>query len=329
MLLLYILSLIANPLIVFYFLSKNIFYKITTNTFYKYFISLVIYYGLIGWLYYFIFLYEIHRNIDIELINLFFLGVSIFIFFQNKYYDLFSFKIIFKKFSFKLILIIFIAIIIIFCDFLESLSPLTNADTLAYHLTIPFQFINTNAISIPERALTGYQPLLTHMTYIFMIDIGGEQLLRFYFFICEILLFIFSFIFFREKISFYYSLILSVIIITLPIYIYLGGNGNVEFVNILQVLSLFIILYKSNITNKYEQFLPAILIGLYASSKLFGILLFGSYFIFLLIIKKDFKGLYLFLIVFIVITFQWYLYIFLKTGSPIFPVFFEIIDLII
>ena len=98
MLLLYILSLIANPLIVFYFLSKNILNKIIKNTFYKYFISFVIYYGLIGWLYYFIFLYEIHRNIDIELINLFFLGVSIFIFFQNKYYDLFSFKIILKNF---------------------------------------------------------------------------------------------------------------------------------------------------------------------------------------------------------------------------------------
>ena len=158
-----------------------------------------------------------------------------------------------------------------------------------------------------------------------MIDIGGEQLLRFYFLFVRYYYLFFHLSFFEKKISFYYSLILSVIIITLPIYIYLGGNGNVEFVNILQVLSLFIILYKSNITNKYEQFLPAILIGLYASSKLFGILLFGSYFIFLLIIKKDFKGLYLFLIVFIVITFQWYLYIFLKTGSPIFPVFFEII----
>ena len=123
---------------------------------------------------------------------------------------------------------------------MESWSPLTNYDTLAYHLSIPTKIIENNFLLIPERALTGLQPLLTHMIFIPMLFLGEEQLLRYFFFTCEILIFILVYKYFREKLSVNLSLLLSLTIITLPVFIYSAGNGNIEIVNIIFLLSFFI-----------------------------------------------------------------------------------------
>ena len=78
-------------------------------------------------------------------------------------------------------MILFVCIFVIIGDLLESWSPLTNYDTLAYHLSIPTKIIENNFLLIPERALTGLQPLLTHMIFIPMLFLGEEQLLRYFF----------------------------------------------------------------------------------------------------------------------------------------------------
>ena len=101
-----------------------------------------------------------------------------------------------------------------------------------------------------------------------------------YFFTCEILIFILVYKYFREKLSVNLYSLLSLTIITLPVFIYSAGNGNIEIVNIIFLLSFFIYFELKNKINDFYQIIPAILIGFYAASKLFGIILFGTYIIF-------------------------------------------------
>ncbi len=322
----FIIGILVMPISILHFFNSFLFNKVYKFDFNLYFLSFTIFYGLIGWIFFFVSYFEL---INFQFLNfLFFIIflISLFILIYFKYYR-FIFKIKNLDYNIKLWLIASVCIFVIAGDFLESLSPLANYDTLAYHLTIPTKIIENNLLLIPERALTGLQPLLTHMIFASILFFGEEQLLRYFFFICEILIFILAYKYFREKLSVNLSLLLSLIFITLPVFIYSAGNGNIEIVNIIFLLSFFVYfdLKKNKKINDYYQIIPAILIGFYAASKLFGIILFGSYLIFLILNKYELKQIISFMGIFIFISFQWYLLIFLKTGTPIFPVFYEIL----
>ena len=93
------------------------------------------------------------------------------------------------------------------------------------------------------------------MIFIPMLFLGEEQLLR-YFFTCEILIFILVYKYFREKLSVNLSLLLSLTIITLPVFIYSAGNGNIEIVNIIFLLSFFIY-FELKKKNKINDFIKS------------------------------------------------------------------------
>ena len=320
----FVICILVLPISILHLCNIFFFNKIYKFNYNLYFMSFAIFYGLIGWLFFFISYFQL---INFQLINSLFLILfftSLLIFYRFRYFNLIP-KIKNFKTNTKFWLIIFLCTFVVIGDFLECLSPLTNYDTLAYHLTIPTKIIESNLFLIPERALTGFQPLLTHMIFIPLLFFGEEQLLRYFFFTCEILIFIFAYKYFREKLSINLSLLLSLIIITLPVFVYSAGNGNIEIINLIFLLSFFIYfdLKKNKKINDFYQVMPAILIGFYASSKLFGVILFFTYIIFLIINKYKIKQIISYIGIFTFISFQWYLFIFLKTGTPLFPVFYE------
>ena len=322
--LIFVISFLILPISILHLCNIFLFNKKYRLNYNLYFMSFTIFYGFIGWLFFFVSYLKLINFQFLYSLFLIFLITSLFIIYRYKYYKFFP-KIKSFNSSIKFWLIVFLYTIVVVGDFLESLSPLTNYDTLAYHLTIPSKITENNLFLIPERALTGFQPLLTHMIFIPLLFFGDEQLLRYFFFTCEILILIFAYKHFRKKLSLNLSLLLSLIIITLPVFIYSAGSGNIEMINIIFLLSLFIYFdLKKNIKNidKY-QIIPAILIGFYAASKLFGIILFGAYLIFLIFNKYKIKEIISFIGIFTIVSFQWYLFMFLKTGTPIFPVFYE------
>ena len=313
---------LINPFIFVDFL--NYFIKDNSKfTFIKYFIAFTIYNGFIGWLFFFLLYLGLINYIVIFIIFFLFFCFSLNVIYKKKYYKYISFSL-FKSSSTLLNFLFFFIFIIFLGEFFESISPLTNADTLAYHLPIPFELIENNRLVVPERALTGYQPLLTHLSFIPYIMFGGESLLRIYFFICQLLLFISLAEYFSTKLTKLLALMASIMVITIPVYIYSAGNGNIEIINLMQVLSL---LYYFDIkqTKDKSTFVPAILVGLYASSKFFGLFLFLAYLSYLILLKFNLKKIFIFSIIFILTSFQWYFFIFLETGTPFFPVLFDYI----
>ena len=61
--------------------------------------------------------------------------------------------------------------------FMEGIAPPADADTLAYHFTIPKQFLEAGRIEFIPRALEGAIPLIVQMTYVPALGLGGEMAL--------------------------------------------------------------------------------------------------------------------------------------------------------
>ena len=72
------------------------------------------------------------------------------------------------------VLILAFAVVFTF-DLLEGLSPPSDADSLAYHFALPRQFLEAGALVFQPRALDGAIPLLTQMTYVPALGLGGER----------------------------------------------------------------------------------------------------------------------------------------------------------
>ncbi len=320
-----VICAIFNPVCIIYFLNK-LYFKENNFSFFKYIISFSIYNGFIGWLIYFIIYLGLLNHYTILSLYLIFFLLSFFTFIKSKYYKNFALPKI-NNVSFHFLFLIFILLIIILGNFFESLAPLTNYDTLAYHLPIPFEIIDKNSFAVPDRALTGYQPLLSHMIFIQYLILGGEDLLRFFILICNGVFFLTTYHFFRLKLNSKYSLISTLILITIPIYIYSSSNGNIEILSLIFVMALLCYLNNFKFRSKYFYLVPALLIGFYASSKLFGLLLFGAFIVFLFIRKFNFYQIFGYIIVFLVVSFQWYFFIFIKTGSPFFPIFYDLLGI--
>ena len=70
-------------------------------------------------------------------------------------------------------LLVLIAVVFFF-DLAEALAPPADADTLAYHFNRPKQFIAAGEIFFIPQAWTGAVPLLTQMTYVPALALGGE-----------------------------------------------------------------------------------------------------------------------------------------------------------
>ena len=139
----FVICILVLPISILHLCNIFFFNKIYKFNYNLYFMSFAIFYGLIGWLFFFISYFQL---INFQLINSLFIILfftSLLISYRFRYYNLIP-KIKNFKTNTKFWLIIFLCIFVVIGDFLESLSPLTNYDTLAYHLTIPTKIIESN-----------------------------------------------------------------------------------------------------------------------------------------------------------------------------------------
>ena len=65
-------------------------------------------------------------------------------------------------------------------DLIESLAPLADADTIAYHFELPRRFIENGGLFFVPRAVDGAVPMLIQSTYSVALGIAGEQAGKFW-----------------------------------------------------------------------------------------------------------------------------------------------------
>ncbi len=224
-------------------------------------------------------------------------------------------------------------------DFVEALAPPIEADTLAYHFDLPDTFADEEHISFVPRVLTGAVPLLVHMTYTVASVIGkfswldAERLMMFWVFFTgwggAVMLFFLA----RRWISPAWALSLALIYQTMPTFIYGAGTGLVEARLGLFVIAavIFIIAIHHHSDNRGTVALLGIAVGFYMASKYTGLLFAVAFGVTLLVmtfrLSAGFflasKYMCIFLVAALLAGGQWYVWNFLHTGDPVFPMLYR------
>lgn len=211
-------------------------------------------------------------------------------------------------------------------DVLQALAPPSDADSLAYHFALPKQFLAAGEIFFVPRAIDGAVPLLVQMGYIPALGLGGEQALTFWAMLASWALYILVYGLARTKMSRAWSLAATLAVATTPTVIYGSGSGQVEV-----RIALFVLLAAWAAVRALETGHARYLIlcgcgvGFYGASKYVGLVFMASTGVIILMQKHWFRAGTIYSIAALVSAGQWYLWNYMHTGDPIFPMLFPVL----
>lgn len=215
-------------------------------------------------------------------------------------------------------------------DTFEALAPPVDADSLAYHFELSRRFVEAGRLFFVPRAFDGAAPLLVQMTYTAAFTMGGEKAMTLWTLLsgwgaCALLISLC-----RRWLDTRWSLILALMFQTLPAMVYGAGSGQVEARLALFVLVAAIGLIEARRT---DALLPAVLVGLgagfYAGGKFTGLVFIAAAGLALLAVsgRRWFSRGLACGVAALVAGGQWYVWNFIHTGDPIFPVLFTVLGL--
>ncbi|MHA1598062.1 MAG: glycosyltransferase family 39 protein, partial [Alphaproteobacteria bacterium] len=212
-------------------------------------------------------------------------------------------------------------------DLLEGMAPPTDADSLAYHFALPKLFIDAGELFFVPRALDGAVPLLNQMTYIPALALGGEKAMTLWTMVsgwaASALLYVIA----RRFLDRRFSLVVTLVFLTTPAVVFGGGSGHVEVRNAMFVLVAAVSVAHAVKTGHLKYAVMAGLgVGFFMAGKYIGLLFAASCGLAILGQRRWFvHGLVLTLVA-VVAGGQWYVWNFINTGDPVFPILFGRLD---
>ncbi len=223
--------------------------------------------------------------------------------------------------SWFLILIISVVAAI---DLVEALAPPADADTLAYHFTVPRTFIESGGIEFILRPIDGSVPYLIQLTYIPILALGGEISLTFWTMITGWASGALLYVLCRQHLNQSWSLTVVAIFLTTPVVVYAAGTGQIEIRAAMFVLLAAFFIARSLETGELNYtILAGIAAGFYGGSKYIGLLFALAAGIVLVMQRRWLVQGSLFSIAAIIAGSQWYIWNAIHTGDPFFPVLFQ------
>lgn len=217
-------------------------------------------------------------------------------------------------------------VIVVFFDVLQAMAPPTDADSLAYHFALPKQFIQAGEIFFVPRAIDGAVPLLVQMGYIPALALGGEHALTFWVMLSSWAMYLIVYGFARTRMSVAWSLAVTLAVATTPTVIYGSGSGQVEV-----RIALFVLLAAwaaaKAIETKQARYivLCGLAAGFYGGSKYLGLIFMASTGLVIIMQPHWFRAGLIYSTATVIAAGQWYLWNFMNTGDPIFPILFPIL----
>jgi len=222
--------------------------------------------------------------------------------------------------------LVLLFLIVGFFDVLQAMAPPSDADSLAYHFALPKQFIQAGEIFFVPRAIDGAVPLLVQMGYAPALALGGAQALTFWVMLSSWALYILVYGLARTRLSSAWSLAVTLAVATTPTVIYGSGSGQVEV-----RLALFVLLAAWAAARAIETknvryiVLCGMAAGLYGASKYVGLIFMTSTAVVIMMQPRWFRAGFIFSIAAVLSGGQWYLWNFLNTGDPVFPMLFPLV----
>ena len=218
-------------------------------------------------------------------------------------------------------------LIVLGLDGLEGISPPADGDTLAYHAAIAKNFAAWGRIEFLPTALTGAIPLLPHVVYSSALSMGGELALTLWLMISgwapALLLYGFA----SRYVGSRSALLLALLLLTTPAVLYGGGAGQIEMRAAGFVFAAVILLAEGTHSKAWKPIaLAGAMAGFFAASKYFGLIFVGAAGIAGLLWIRRPLPMVAFAALAACFGCEWYLWNYINTGDPAFPMLFSILS---
>lgn len=277
-------------------------------------LSFVLGFGFAGWLLFFPGVFGVFDTILFWAVGI--LGVVLFIYRRG----LFLGGATRQGFSRLDIVLLAVLAAVLALDFIEGISPPADADTLAYHFALPRNFLVDGQIEFVARAVSGAIPMLIQMTYAAGLATGGEVGLTLWTMITGWASGFLLYAFVRPHIPRCWALTLLIAYLSTPAVLYGGGSGQVEIRCAAFALACVVLVVAARRHNDYRLFaLAGICAGYFIGAKFFGLAFAGAAGLFVLFHANGIKRALVFSAAAVLVGFQWYLWNWVHTGDPVFP----------
>lgn len=204
-------------------------------------------------------------------------------------------------------------------DIIAGLAPPADADSLAYHFTLPKLFLEQGRIFFTERAVDGAIPMLLHMTYAAALGLGGETCLTLWTMVTGWSAGVIVFVTARRLMSDEAALAIATLFLTSPAVLYGAGNGQVEVRNAAFVVLTFLAAMRAHPGNVRYTLLAGLAAGFFAASKYTGLVFVGSLGFVAIFAWRRVSLLATFALAVVVAGAQWYVWQWVQSGDPVFP----------
>ena len=205
-------------------------------------------------------------------------------------------------------------------DFIEGTAPPVDADTLAYHFALPAQFVADGQIAFIPRAVSGAIPMLMHMTYAAAITTGGELALTLWAMLTGWAPGLLMYAIARRYIDRTWALALLAVFITTPAVLYGGGSGQIEIRCAAFALATVLFLLTAERRASYQALaLAGLCAGFFIATKYYGLIFAGAAGLVVIYHRDGLRRGFVFAAAALVAGSQWYIWNYLHTGDPVFP----------
>lgn len=221
-------------------------------------------------------------------------------------------------------LLLLAAAIVVGFSAVQGMSPPTDADSLAYHFALPKQFIENGALEFVPRAVDGAVPLLIHMTYVIAYGLGGEMAMTLWTGVVSAMAAAFLYVVARRFLDAEWAFATVLLFVTAPAFIYGSVSGQVETKLTLFVIGAVFAMTEGLRTGRLRYIaLAGLMAGCYAGAKYLGLFFVVACSVPLFFRQRWLTHGAVYGIAVIAAGSQWYLWNWVHTGDPVFPVLFN------
>lgn len=211
-------------------------------------------------------------------------------------------------------------------DVVEALAPPVDADSLAYHFELPRRFLESGGLFFVPRAVDGGIPLLSQMTYVSALGLGGEHAMTlwtgFSGWTAAGLLYVLC----RRHLKRSWALAGVLLFASTPAVIYAAGAGQVEIrMAMFTMVAAFSAASAMREKDLRWALLAGIAAGFAAGSKYTGLLLVPAVGLVCILGAGWFRRGAVCAAGVLIAGCQWYVWNAINSGDPLFPMLYPLI----
>jgi 4-amino-4-deoxy-L-arabinose transferase-like glycosyltransferase len=207
-------------------------------------------------------------------------------------------------------------------DVLASTMPVIDADSNAYHFTLPLQFLVRGELFLIPRAVDGAAPLLFQTIYAFGLKLGGESSMLL---LAKLIVWMLGLLVYgvlRPQTGRLTAALMALLMMTMPAVVYGMGAGQVEariaLLTLAGAAAIWTVWLSPSAGNAA---IAGLLFGGVAAAKFTGLLFVPAAALMLLLATRNPRHILAFALAGLIAGSQWYIWLWVETGSPVFPMF--------